>query len=97
MTEPFNRQEFNEAMARLDGLDEEFISANRGYPDYYSDMNYLMPLAWKYGIDTTWNHTARGIEWAAFSSDTGVLIEHEDPKQALRLCLLELYQQQKGK
>ena len=46
----YTPEEFNEAMARLDG---RTISPQwKGGPNlyYYSDLNLLMPLAWKHGV-----------------------------------------------
>lgn len=103
--------DFNEKMARLDGW---IISVQGRYckivngietrydvaPDYYNDLNLLIPLAFKHGIAIgPFLITKKGIEdWYADKIDIqdGPMATNKDPVQAIRECLLEIYKEKYG-
>ena len=91
----YTPEEFNEAMARLDGkcwndyrdgMIVEFYP--EPLPDYFNDLNLLMPLAWKHVVECISYHvTNEGIQsWLVRNYKLQNCI-NTDPIKAIRDCL----------
>lgn len=117
----YTEQEFNEAMARLDGWvvmykcdPSRFLEIESkggkvyyewvGPPNYYNDLNYLMPLAWKFNIEVTRWEEDTGIDntvteygWCVedFELHHVFTVSGNDPLPAIRDRLFELSQERK--
>jgi hypothetical protein len=95
-----NKQEFNEAMARLKYPEalgylkdqkerDAWLKGHIAVNDYYNDLNLLMPLAWKHKITVEPDTDETWFADEILDSD-GICICHEDPIQAIRDCLWSL-------
>lgn len=97
-----NNTEINLHLAKLDG--REVIKSERGTGDYYfkdsllfvdytTDMNLLMPLAWKYGVAIQPMYKIGSDERLTFAC-WSVLHEkstpNKDPVQAIIDCLMQI-------
>ena len=98
--------EFNKLMAEFKGLN---ISTNGTHyhpkgggmfplPDYYNDLNLLMPLAWEHYIDLYFDSEEN--LWTAENEQsplTMVMFSKTDknPIQAVRACLIAIAKEQK--
>ncbi len=94
-------QEINEKLARLDGVkcfvkfgrkmwdhaDNTYVSYP---PDYRTDLNLLMPLAWKYKLDLVYVEFdgVHSDYWSCGNFDYSSY--DKDPKQAIIQCLLKI-------
>jgi len=69
-------------------------------PDYYNDLNLLMPLAWKFSV-TSESDPEDDPEWSAYKTKSrdsyGPYIlgfsQNKDPKEAIRQCLIKIYEE----
>ena len=99
--------EFKIAMAKLAGLQ---VSINGTHyhpkgggmhpiPDYYNDLNFLLPLAWKHGMDLdqeldgTWS--AKAYRDVSNPMHGVIDIIQDAPEQAVRDCLWSIAQERK--
>lgn len=88
-----DKTDFNIMCAKLDGhtdfnsLGVPVVYEHDGEyeKDYYSDMNYLMPVAWKYiGEMTKYDD-----EWIVESLSIHI-VRDKEPVEAIRQCLIEI-------
>jgi len=108
----YTEQEFNEAMAVLDGHrvekreDGELLIFFQGkdvgellhvFGDYYNDLNYLMPLVFKYDFQI---YKSSANEWNSeiwMNDDQDLIVwKNIDPLKTIRDCLFELSQERKA-
>lgn len=69
-------------------------------PDYHNDLNQLMPIAWKYGIEVIIypDEDADYRMWVAETikaSKNDIEAINSDPVEAIRQCLWAIYQERK--
>jgi len=93
-----NPQDFNRKMAELEGfeIDSEYPELFVYFPDEamprlydpYNDLNLMMPLAWKHGIDPV----AIGIKSIC---DNGKANTKKEQTEAIRQCLIKIYEDTK--
>ena len=88
-------QEINEKLARLKFPDQadDWITANAVANDYSTDLNLLMPLAWKYGIELV-KASVTEYQSHVYDDDNDAYLYqtdfHKDPIKAIIQCLLKI-------
>lgn len=103
----FTEQEFNLAMAELFCGDENYVehygeilldpSGSLVWDvvfNPYSDLNQLMPIAWKYYITVVFHGTPDGCNWRAEDLN-GIYRREATPVEAIRQCLWQIYKEWK--
>jgi len=93
----FSEIEFNRRMSELDShpaVNDQFMP----WPDYYNDLNQLMPIAWKYNIQLL--KSRDGFQGEVTVCKGGGekeihLTTVMEPVEAIRKCLWQIAQEQK--
>lgn len=90
----FKEIEFNRRMSELD-CHPAVNDVTMPWPDYYNDLNQLMPLAWKYKLDVYLEDTKDGTvpEWWCSSFYGSTKVRKMHPIQAIRDCLWTIWQE----
>jgi hypothetical protein len=94
-------QEFNHHCLLLDGYKmfpcdqtigyekegcESVVDWDEGWqPDYYNDLNLLMPLVFKYVADISFR-----TQCMVFKKGSDITYSDKDPIQAIRLCIKQI-------
>jgi len=88
--------EFNSRMAALDNH-ESVNDWTMQWPDYYNDLNLLMPLVFKYKLNITHRVLPKREDYSVSLSDQNEETFTGDPIQAIRDCLTAIALQAKDK